>query len=64
MVFSKSSYEAAMAVVYCAIDDSVSNQSGCYFSDCRSKEPSKQVFDERISENLWEISKKMVGLKL
>ncbi|RNA08951.1 retinol dehydrogenase 13-like [Brachionus plicatilis] len=62
MIFTKSAYEGAMNIVFCAIDDQVPKLNGCYFSDCRPKEPSKQTFDEQNCKNLWEISKKLVGL--
>ncbi len=61
---TKSSYEGAMTSLHCAVDDSIPNYKGYYFSDCKPKKPSKAARNDKDAERLWELSCEMVNLKL
>lgn len=58
----KSSRDGAQTTLYCALDESLANVSGRYFSDCCEKELLPHALDEADAVRLWEISEKMTGL--
>lgn len=53
----------AQTSVYCATEESVTKNSGCYFSDCAIKEPTEAAKNMEDAKRLWEISEKLVQLK-
>uniref|UniRef100_A0A3P8VWS4 Si:ch211-107o10.3 n=1 Tax=Cynoglossus semilaevis TaxID=244447 RepID=A0A3P8VWS4_CYNSE len=62
MLFLKTPWEGAQTTIYCAVDESVANQSGLYYSDCAPKQPAPQALDDAAAKKLWDISASMVGL--
>uniref|UniRef100_A0A1A8I8V9 Wu:fd55e03 n=2 Tax=Nothobranchius TaxID=28779 RepID=A0A1A8I8V9_NOTKU len=58
----KSPREGAQTTIYCAVDESLSNQSGLYYSDCAPKTPAPQARDDAAAKRLWDLSASMVGL--
>ncbi|KAK2853610.1 hypothetical protein Q5P01_006271 [Channa striata] len=58
----KSPWEGAQTTIYCAVDESLANVSGLYYSDCAPKMPAPQALDDVAAKNLWDLSASMVGL--
>ena len=53
----------AQTTLYCALDDTIENESGLYYADCQEKSPHRRALIEADQKRLWEISEKLVGLK-
>ncbi|XP_026233715.1 retinol dehydrogenase 13-like [Anabas testudineus] len=62
MMIFKSPWEGAQTTIYCAVDESVSNNSGLYYSDCAPKKAAPQAQDDAAAKKLWDLSTSMVGL--
>lgn len=61
----KNSREGAQTSIFCAVDESLTNVSGNYFSDCCEKKLLPHALDDVAARRLWEMSEKMCGsLKL
>lgn len=60
---SKTPKEGAQTSIFCAVDESLNNVTGKYFSDCAVKEESKAAQDDEAAKRLWEVSAQLVGLK-
>ncbi|XP_076143525.1 retinol dehydrogenase 12-like [Alosa pseudoharengus] len=58
----KSPWEGAQTTIYCAVDESLQNTSGLYYSDCAPKKTAPQACDDAAAKKLWDISASMVGL--
>ncbi|XP_061193157.1 retinol dehydrogenase 12-like [Saccostrea echinata] len=58
----KTPREGAQTNIYCAVDESLNNVTGKYFSDCAVKGESKAAQDDEAARRLWEVSAQMVGL--
>ena len=48
--------------IYCAVAEELEGVSGCYFADCKEKEPSLAALDELAAEQLWSLSITLTGL--
>ena len=59
--FLKSCREGAQTTIFCAVEDSIANDSGLYYVDCSEAIPSSQALDKDIAKNLWELSEKLVS---
>ncbi|XP_029355000.1 retinol dehydrogenase 13 [Echeneis naucrates] len=62
MLLVKRPWEGAQTTIYCAVDESLANVSGLYYSDCAPKTPAPQALDDAAAKKLWELSNSMVGL--
>ncbi|XP_029000227.1 retinol dehydrogenase 13 isoform X2 [Betta splendens] len=62
LMLIKSPWEGAQTTIYCAVDESLANESGLYYSDCALKSPAPQAQDEAAAKKLWDLSASMVGL--
>ncbi|XP_076615215.1 retinol dehydrogenase 13-like [Chaetodon auriga] len=58
----KNPWEGAQTTIYCAVDESVANSSGLFYSDCAPKMPAPQALDDAAAKKLWDLSASMVGL--
>ncbi|KAF7666416.1 hypothetical protein LDENG_00108320 [Lucifuga dentata] len=58
----KTPREGAQTTIYCAVDESLANVSGLYYSDCAPKTAAPQAQDDATAKKLWELSASMVGL--
>ncbi|XP_026149181.1 retinol dehydrogenase 13 isoform X2 [Mastacembelus armatus] len=58
----KSPWEGAQTTIYCAVDESLANVSGLYYSDCAPKTPAPQALNDATAKKLWDLSASMVGL--
>lgn len=59
----KKPIHGAQTILYCALDDSVANDSGKYYADCRETRPHPRALRKEDQKRLWELSEKFVGLK-
>jgi NAD(P)-dependent dehydrogenase (short-subunit alcohol dehydrogenase family) len=62
--FLKSSREGAQTTIYCATDETIINDTGKYYSDCKETETSPNAMDKATAKKLWELSEESVGLKM
>jgi len=60
----KTAEMGAQTTIHCATDESIVNQNGLYFSDCRKKQPARQAEDMEAARRLWEKSEQLVQMKL
>ncbi|XP_063041284.1 retinol-DH_like_SDR_c domain-containing protein isoform X2 [Engraulis encrasicolus] len=57
----KTPRQGAQTSIYCAVTEGLEVHSGCYFSDCRLKEPAPEGKDDIAAMKLWDVSSKLVG---
>lgn len=62
MFLIKSPTEGAQTTIYCAVEESLQNESGLYYSDCALKTAAPQGLDDEAAKKLWDVSASMVGL--
>lgn len=62
MMLIKSPWEGAQTTIYCAVDESLANTSGLYYSDCAPRTAAPQALDDAAAKKLWDLSASMVGL--
>lgn len=62
MFLIKSPSEGAQTTIYCAVEESLQNESGLYYSDCAPKTAAPQALDDEAAKKLWNLSASMVGL--
>ncbi|KAI9565810.1 hypothetical protein GHT06_009605 [Daphnia sinensis] len=51
----------AQTSIYCATEESLTDLSGHYFSDCAKTEPASQANDKEAVVRLWKMSEELVG---
>lgn len=61
LLLMKTPWQGAQTSIYCAVTEGLENKTGCYFSDCRAKEPAPEGTDDLAALRLWDVSAKMVG---
>ncbi|CAK6951065.1 retinol dehydrogenase 12-like [Scomber scombrus] len=62
LFFIKSPTEGAQTTIYCAVEESLQEESGLYYSDCAPKTAAPQGRDDEAAKKLWHLSASMVGL--
>nr|XP_046249042.1 retinol dehydrogenase 12 [Scatophagus argus] len=62
MLTAKSATQGAQTTIYCAVEESLQNESGLYYSDCARKTAAPQGRDDEAAKKLWDLSASMVGL--
>ncbi|XP_046670235.1 retinol dehydrogenase 13-like [Homalodisca vitripennis] len=60
--FYKTLDQGAQTTLHCALDPDVGSQTGLYYSDCATKEPSATAQDEEVARKLWEESARLTGV--
>lgn len=60
--FTKNSSQGAQTSIYCAVEPSLENESGGYYSDCAPANCSAAGKDDVLAQKLWELSCKMLSL--
>ena len=60
--FFKTPESGAQTTIFCAVDESVENESGLYYSDCTETRPSDRAMNEDDARRLWELSEQLTGL--
>ncbi|XP_037622206.1 retinol dehydrogenase 13-like isoform X1 [Sebastes umbrosus] len=58
----KSPTEGAQTTIYCAVEESLQDKSGLYYSDCAPKTAAPQGLDDEAAKKLWDLSASLVGL--
>ncbi len=53
--------EGAQTSLFCCLDDSVSGQTGRYYSDCAEAESSVHAENEEDARRLWEAAARITG---
>ena len=62
--FWKTPLQGAQTSIYCAVSEEMEGVTGKYLADCKiEKLTNQQASDDRLAEELWEASVKMVGLQ-
>ncbi|KAI4826028.1 hypothetical protein KUCAC02_021685 [Chaenocephalus aceratus] len=61
MFLIKSPTEGAQTTIYCAVEESLQNESGLYYSDCAPKTAAPQGLDDEAAKKLWDLSAAMVS---
>ncbi|XP_068199952.1 retinol dehydrogenase 12-like [Antennarius striatus] len=54
--FTKSSIQGAQTNIYCAVEPSLDNESGGYYSDCAPANCSAAGKDDELAQKLWELT--------
>lgn len=60
--FDKTPEQGAQTTIYCAIDENLANETGCYYSDCKKVTASAKARNMEDAKKLWDVSAQMVGL--
>ena len=60
--FIKTVASGAQTTIYCAVEESIAEHSGRYYSDCREKQARPQAENMEDAKKLWEISERLTGL--
>lgn len=58
--FLKSTKQGAQTTIFCAVEESIANDTGKYYSDCKETTPSPEAMDENMARKLWQLSEKMI----
>jgi len=48
--------------IYCAVEESIADHNGRYYSDCKEKEPASQALKPEDASRLWAISEELTGM--
>lgn len=54
--FTKTSVQGAQTTIYCAVEPTLEDQSGRYYSDCSPASCSASGLDDGLAQKLWELS--------
>lgn len=60
--FTKNSTQGAQTSIYCAVEPSLENESGGYYSDCAPAKCSAKGKDDDLAQRLWELSCQMLSI--
>lgn len=60
--FTKSSTQGAQTSIYCAVEPSLENESGGYYSDCAPAKCSAKAQNDDLAQRLWELSCQMLSI--
>ena len=58
----KTTFLGAQTTLYCALEPSIVNDTGLYYSDCAEANPSPVALIESDQKRMWQISEETVGL--
>ena len=58
----KTPNQGAQTTLYCVLEDSIEDDSGMYYVDCKQKRPHRRAEVEEDQKRLWSLSEKMVGI--
>eukprot|EP00092_Neocalanus_flemingeri_P019775 GFUD01021415.1.p1 GENE.GFUD01021415.1~~GFUD01021415.1.p1 ORF type:complete len:334 (+),score=104.31 GFUD01021415.1:80-1081(+) len=60
--FIKTPDSGAQTTIYCAVEESLADHNGRYYSDCKEKQPAPQAENIEDAKKLWEVSEQLVNL--
>ena len=55
----KTPEQGAQTTIYCAVDETLNNVSGRYYSDCKEKPMKPQASNEGDAAKLWKVSEEL-----
>ena len=58
----KTPEHGAQTTIYCAVDESIAEHSGRYYSDCKEKTPRPQAQNMEDAKRLWDLSEQLTGI--
>lgn len=61
-IFMKTPEQGAQTTLYCAVDETLANESGEYYDDCQKVTPSQLAQNDELAKELWDVSVEMVKL--
>lgn len=61
-IFFRTPKVGAQTTVYCAVEESLAEESGYYYNDCHRTEPAANAKDDEAARRLWDLSESLVGL--
>ncbi|XP_047102046.1 retinol dehydrogenase 13-like [Schistocerca piceifrons] len=61
-LYLKSPKQGAQTTIYCAVEESISNESGLYYSGCKKATPTRRARNAESARRLWEESLRLVKL--
>lgn len=61
-IFMKSAEQGAQTTLYCAVDETLANESGQYYDDCQKVIPTQLAQNDELAKTLWDVSVEMVKL--
>ncbi|XP_071963063.1 retinol dehydrogenase 12-like [Antedon mediterranea] len=61
-LIASTSEMGAQTTIYCAVEQSLDDENGYFYSDCERMEPAPQARDEEADKQLWKVSAEMVKL--
>ena len=53
---------AAQTIIFCAIDESLTDQTGYYYENCALAEPSEQSSSLFNAQELWKLTERHLGI--
>ena len=59
----KTAENGSQTSIFCCVEESIGEQSGLYYSDCRVESTSKEAQSTEDARKLWDISEKLTKLK-
>ncbi|XP_008306374.1 retinol dehydrogenase 12-like [Cynoglossus semilaevis] len=60
--FTKDSVQGAQTSIYCAVEPTLENESGGYYSDCAPAKCSTAAKDDIMAEKLWDLSCRLLDM--
>ncbi|KAG7266474.1 hypothetical protein CRUP_028423 [Coryphaenoides rupestris] len=60
--FTKNSVQGAQTSIYCAVEPTLENESGGYYSDCAPASPSNAAQSDESAKKLWEMSCQLLSV--
>ncbi|XP_012260859.2 retinol dehydrogenase 12-like [Athalia rosae] len=61
LMFLRTANQGAQTVLHCATEQSLENESGCIYRDCKIYEPKKKL-DPEIADRLWSVSNELINV--
>ncbi|KAM6973664.1 retinol dehydrogenase 11 [Aplochiton taeniatus] len=61
LLLMKTPWQGTQTTLYCSVTEGLEKHSGCYFSDCRLKDPDPLGIDGLSALRLWDVSTRLVG---
>ena len=61
--FTKSAKQGAQTTIYCAVEESIANDSGKFYVDCKEASLKSIAKDQETAEKLWILSEKLTKLE-
>eukprot|EP00090_Calanus_glacialis_P022694 TRINITY_DN34985_c0_g1_i1.p1 TRINITY_DN34985_c0_g1~~TRINITY_DN34985_c0_g1_i1.p1 ORF type:complete len:322 (+),score=97.81 TRINITY_DN34985_c0_g1_i1:60-1025(+) len=59
-LLSKTPQNGAQTSIYCAVEETLENETGKYYEDCKEAKPSKEANNMDDAKNLWKVTMDMV----